>query len=294
MIRAIAAAYPNYRSQYSNEMQKDAIDIWSVIFRDDEYEMVSAALYTYMSRPYEFAPAPGQIKDILYTLQHPNEPSEAEAWALVRKAIKRGIYHYNEEYAMLPDVVQKAVGSADYIHELAMMEDVNWTVEESLFSKRFKEEKEQVRQRGSLPKNVRQYVDRRAEAIAQEEETRNPKLIEDQKIDYAALVQKTIDREREETEQRFAELKPNKFHQIIDEKRSEKSWAVVPDETEEAEQNEEFNIPEPMQRYADEHGINLREIPTETLKILSEYEEFEDQLDFLTEFQYPQARIAHG
>ena len=63
---------------------------------------------------------------------------------------------------------------------------------------------------------------------------------------------------------------------------------------EEAEQNEEFNIPEPMQRYADEHGINLREIPTDTLKILAGYESFEDQLDFLAEFQYPQARIAHG
>ena len=48
--------------------------------------------------------------------------SELEAWDRAYRAIKRGIYHSEEEFEALPPAVQDAVGSAKSLRDWAKMD----------------------------------------------------------------------------------------------------------------------------------------------------------------------------
>ncbi len=193
ILRIITAAYQNaYRD--SQQRLKDAITVWAVIFRDVPYKLVEAAVYTYINDDNEYPPAPGQVKSILYRMEHQDELSEGDAWNLVRRALSNGLYGAQEEFDRLPEDVQKAIGSPQWIHAVATDEDVNMSVESSNFYKRYRQVLANKREMASMPPAVKeltenlsakvgmtevaQLEDKRA-VTAMEYEERRQKAIED-------------------------------------------------------------------------------------------------------------------
>ena len=157
VFRAIVAIYPNsYKDIYRI---KDAISVWAVIFASAEARLVESALYTYISEEHAFAPTPGHIQRIMNKITNPNELSEAQAWSMVRRALSNGLYGAQEEFDRLPEDVQKAVGSAQWIHSVAMDEDANMSVESSNFFRRYREVVRDRRERECMPPAVRKIVD---------------------------------------------------------------------------------------------------------------------------------------
>lgn len=134
ILRAISAVYTSFKPAN----MADVIKVWTTIFSDDNATDVMTAVYVYMSEPHEYAPTPGQVRDIMFRLKEPEAPSEAEAWSMVLRAMRNGCYHSAEEFARLPELVQAAVGSPDYLRATAASEDVSMSVEESLFCKRYR------------------------------------------------------------------------------------------------------------------------------------------------------------
>ena len=158
ILRIITAAYQNaYRD--SQQRLKDAITVWAVIFRDVPYKLVEAAVYTYINDDNEYPPAPGQVKSILYRMEHQDELSEGDAWNLVRRALSNGLYGAQEEFDRLPEDVQKAIGSPQWIHAVAADEDVNMSVESSNFYKRYRQVLANKREMASMPPAVRELVE---------------------------------------------------------------------------------------------------------------------------------------
>lgn len=119
ILMSMQAAYPNYKPLDKTIV----VNTWCELLGEYTYEQVSAALKAYiLSDTSGFAPSIGQLVAKIDMLTKPQELNEMEAWALVRKALKNGIYGAEEEFAKLPPAVQKAVGHPDSIREWAMTE----------------------------------------------------------------------------------------------------------------------------------------------------------------------------
>ena len=173
LIRIISTAFPAYRPQYDDDMLNDAIELWTMMFANDSYQVVIAAVKSYIEDGRnKYAPSIGEIREIMDSVRVEGELSEAEAWNMVLKALQNGTYHAQEEFDKLPEDIQRAIGSPAYLRELAVSEDLNTAVESSNFYRNYRVVKDRRRQAESLPENVRQTLKQEeANAVIENKQT---------------------------------------------------------------------------------------------------------------------------
>lgn len=159
IVRIISAAYPSYHR--SQQMLSDAVELWTMVFAEDHVIAVEAALRVYISQPHEYAPTPGQIKEIMFNMANPDLLSEQDAWGLVLKALRNSLYGAAEEFDKLPEDVQKAIGSPAYLRETAL--NGNISVEESHFARRYRTVMERKRDESVIPLQVKQIMNKWAD-----------------------------------------------------------------------------------------------------------------------------------
>ena len=110
-------SYPNYKPNDISE----TVDVWNMMLSDYDYNLVAMALKAYiLSDTSGFAPSIGQLVAKMQTVTKPQELSEMEAWSLVSKAIRNSGYNSVEEFANLPLLVQRAVGTPDNLRNWAV------------------------------------------------------------------------------------------------------------------------------------------------------------------------------
>lgn len=132
IIAVLMVTYPNYKPIDLELTAKT----WADATEEYTYEQVDMALKSYIkSNTSGFPPVPGQIVDRIYGMTVPPELNEMEAWALVSKAIRNSGYNSTEEFAKLPLLVQKAVGTSDQLKVWALDEDYSDGVVSSNFIK---------------------------------------------------------------------------------------------------------------------------------------------------------------
>lgn len=130
-------------SMYANFKPDDftlAVDSWCWALADYTAEQVMAALQIYIKTSNSgFAPNPSQIIAAMHAPVNNNRMTEAEAWALVKRAIQDSIYNSGERFAALPPLVQRAVGDANMLRQWAMSDtdEVN-TVIASHFQRNYR------------------------------------------------------------------------------------------------------------------------------------------------------------
>ncbi|MBO6015294.1 MAG: hypothetical protein J6S50_05680 [Oscillospiraceae bacterium] len=152
IITAICTVWPNYQPP----SMADAIDLWTALLADYTYQIVSAALQTYIMAGHAFAPTPGQL---VATIPKKEGRTELEAWDMVRRSLRNGIYGAKAEYEKLPEDVRKAVGSPDQLRAWAMApEDETETVMQSNFLRSYRAVQERKRTIDALPEKVRDIL----------------------------------------------------------------------------------------------------------------------------------------
>ena len=197
LIRIISTAFPAYRPQYDDDMLNDAIELWTMMFANDSYQVVIAAVKSYIEDGRnKYAPSIGEIKEIMSSVRVAGELSEAEAWNMVLKALQNGTYHAQEEFDKLPEDIQRAIGSPAYLRELAISEDLNTAVESSNFYRNYRAVRDRRRQAESLPENVRQAL-KQEEANAVIENKQVAALLE-ARANYEGYVGAAYDKINEE------------------------------------------------------------------------------------------------
>lgn len=155
-VRMLAAVYPK---QFGTPQAViDTVDAWAFIFAEDDAKTINAAVMVYLNQPHEFAPRPGQLREIIYKELHRDDLTEIEAWNLVAKAIRNGTYGAEEEFAKLPETVQKAIGGPIYLRDLATSEDMNASVESSNFFRRYRTIMERQQADESMPAAIRALI----------------------------------------------------------------------------------------------------------------------------------------
>lgn len=158
----LKAAYPAFYRDVSRQEANDAIDLWASLFVDDEPQLVEMAVKSFISADDRgYPPVPGQIKAKMRLLRAKPEQGEAEAWATVMRAVRNGFYGAREEFARLPPLVQRIVGSPVQLREWSQIstEELN-TVVASHFRRAYREAAEYEREIAALPSDARALRER--------------------------------------------------------------------------------------------------------------------------------------
>jgi len=160
IMAVLRGAYPQFYRDISRKEAEDTVNLWSDLFRTDDPLLVMAAVKSFIEADEKgFPPVPGQIKAKLRLITSREEMTELEAWGLVSKALKNGLYGSKEEFEKLPPVCKKIVGSHTQLREWAMLDpDHVQSVISSNFQRAYRTVSAREREVTKLPQEVRALV----------------------------------------------------------------------------------------------------------------------------------------
>lgn len=162
IVGIILFNYPNTLRDVSDEAYITYIENWHFFFKDDSYAEVLAAVQKIISSSQErFAPNIGMIREQMRKNREPKGGlSEQEAWELVKRALRNGLYGYKEEFAKLPPTVQRCVGSENMIREWAAMESETLdSVVASNFMRSFRAIRQSAEEDARTPAAIREQLE---------------------------------------------------------------------------------------------------------------------------------------
>lgn len=167
ILAVMQANYPDDFRGMSDAAMQGKINLWFMQFRDDEYKDVLAAVMAHIATDTNrFMPPVGVIKAKLVEIRQPDEMTELEAWELVSKATRNSTYNSAEEFAKLPPVVQRLVGSPMQLKEWAAMDtETLQSVVASNFQRSYKVRAKSEREYLALPSSVKTYMASLAEGM---------------------------------------------------------------------------------------------------------------------------------
>lgn len=164
LMSTLRAAYPMYYSKQGIEDAKAAVNLWHMMFADDDAQLVSAAVKAFIATDTKgFPPVVGQIKAKLDMIMREayggGELTPMEAWGKVQKAIRNSAWHAQEEFDKLPDTIRAVLGGASALRDYAMMdsETVN-SVVSSNFQRSFAARRDHVIEMRMLPADVKEFI----------------------------------------------------------------------------------------------------------------------------------------
>ena len=196
IIAVMLVSYPNFKPIDTELMATT----WADMLNEYSYEQVSVALKCYITTDTSgFAPSIGQLIDKLKTVEQPQELNELQAWGLVRKAINNSGYHSEEEFAKLPPLVQKAVGTPGQLKQWGMsdIESIE-TVAQSNFMRTYRAVAKREDEVSRMPKEIRQLIQQNEPKIMIE--YTSVKAIEDKKMEWKPMsdeIQAKLDKLKE-------------------------------------------------------------------------------------------------
>lgn len=161
ILAIMQANYPDDFRGMSDTAMNAKINLWFMQFRDDDYKEVLAAVMAHIATDTNrFMPPVGVIKAKLVELRQPDEMTEQEAWALVSKATRNSTYNSAEEFAKLPPVLQRIVGSHMQLKEWAAMDtETLQSVVASNFQRSYKVRVKSEREYLALPSSVKTFME---------------------------------------------------------------------------------------------------------------------------------------
>ena len=160
ILALLQTEYPASFVRLDDQQMQAKVNLWAELFADDPPLVVAAAVKAIIAGDSrEFAPSIGEIKNKMHDLTTPADLSETEAWALVSKAIRNGIYGYQKEFDKLPPTVQTAVGRPEQLKEWAVMDvgEVE-SVVASNFMRGYKTAQRRERDMALIPDSVKALI----------------------------------------------------------------------------------------------------------------------------------------
>lgn len=159
ILAVIRRAYPSFMADCKTaEDTKPVVNLWAEAFADDRPDVVGAAVKAFIvSDEKGFAPSIGQIKGMMRKLREsPDKMTPEQAWSLISKATRNGLYGAKEEFAKLPPLCKRIVGSPAQLHQWAMLDvDTLESVVASNFQRSYATAEEREEFVAALPESVK-------------------------------------------------------------------------------------------------------------------------------------------
>ena len=159
LLSVLRVAYPNFYRGNTEADAKAAVALWQSMFDAEQYDIVCAAVKAFIATDSKgFPPSIGAIKEMVHRITSPPEMTEAEAWGLVKDAMRDSLYNAQARFDGLPEQIQRLVGSPNQLREWAMDEtDRVDTVIASNFQRSYRVRVKSDREAQMLPASVRQF-----------------------------------------------------------------------------------------------------------------------------------------
>lgn len=158
ILAVLKATYPNFYKDMSKQEINDTINIWSEMFKEDPYELITIVIKEVISTS-EYPPTIATIKKKMYELTHTNEESNSELWERLLKAIRNGYYGSEQEFKMLPDIIKEFLGSPEQLRSIAEMDsETIHSVVKGQFLRQIENLKERVRQKEMMSSDTRKLL----------------------------------------------------------------------------------------------------------------------------------------
>jgi len=164
ILKVLRAGYQNFYKGLSKSDADEIIDLWSTMFADDSPKVVVEAVKSLMCT-LKFPPTIADVKTKIHDITQPERLTELEAWQTVRRSIS--YYNATDNFANLPPLLQKCVGSPNQLREWAIMEaETVDSVIQSNFMRSFKAKQAQEIERSMLPESTRQLISGLSEKLS--------------------------------------------------------------------------------------------------------------------------------
>lgn len=178
-LSILKVAYPHSFQGMTRSDGDALVNLWARQFADEDPAAVRAAIESMIAtRTVGYSPTIGEIKEQLHRLRTVDSMNDGQAWCLVEKACRRGLYNAQEEFDKLPPDVQAAVGGPEQLKAWAAMdaETVN-SVIASNFRKTYRTVKEREKEKALMPPEVRSFISGLSDkmALGGEKKALNPK-----------------------------------------------------------------------------------------------------------------------
>jgi hypothetical protein len=158
LVKAMKAVY----TSPSFLPDQNAFDTWYGLLKDLDYKLLSFGLKKYMQTEWKEPSIAALRKCANSIAPQSTELNETEAWEKVSKAIRNSGYHAEEEFARLPELIQKAVSSPGQLREWALSENVDgtwWSVVQSNFQRTYRAEVQREQERRKLSPDLLKIID---------------------------------------------------------------------------------------------------------------------------------------
>lgn len=160
----IKASYPKWADNLKANDARMMVEVWHDAFAGIDAELVLGAAKAHRN----VEKWPPSIAEILERVNYIKsggsfEMTGMEAWSLVRKALKNGLYHAKEEFEKLPMKIQSAIGDHNALKSWAEMDLGELeTVIQSQFIKSYGVKLAQTKKNESLPSDVQLLINQAA------------------------------------------------------------------------------------------------------------------------------------
>ena len=157
----IQQAYPEQYRDFDRQATETMIDLWAMMLEGYSYEQANAGLRMFMRSDIKgFPPKPGQVIHQIEKLkpQDESQMTEAQAWAVIYKAITNSSYNAQEEFDRLPDVLKRAAGSPTNLREWAMMDEESLSVIESNVMRSYRAAAKTAQEEKLIPESIRVMI----------------------------------------------------------------------------------------------------------------------------------------
>lgn len=183
IMSVLKGAYPNYYRGMQREEANGVVALWTEMLADYPAEVVALAVKRFIALDDKgFPPSIGQVIQGIRAVASPPEDrlTENEAWGLCRRAACNGAYNSKSEYAKLPPILQRVVGSPEVIHEWSQMDPamLDTTVRASV-CRSFNAAMEREEEAKSLPPALNSAIHRLAGQMAIESQSQQELRLED-------------------------------------------------------------------------------------------------------------------
>lgn len=159
ILGVIKVAYPNSFNGMTMTDLNALITLWDRHFKGYSYETVAMALDSIISAESSpFMPTIGRIKEEIIKITQPKLLTPEEAWALVEKACKNGVYHAKDEWDKLPEYIKRLV-TPTQIRDWAQMDaDALRSVVASNWMRSFKARIKSELEYLAMPEHVQKFL----------------------------------------------------------------------------------------------------------------------------------------
>lgn len=178
-----------------------AYKLWYALLKDLSYEECATSLQRYM-QTNKFPPTPADIRMGVEEIERNADGglSETELMSLITRATRNSTYHSEEEFAKLPEICQKAVGSPTQLRMWAAADESDASFmqvqtmktlrtelarakSDSTVSLGVRSKMQELQDIALKKRNEQKALDAKTETVPEIEQVEPPKRISDEDLD---------------------------------------------------------------------------------------------------------------